>query len=247
MIENIWGYVPIVPLAVAAAAVFGLGAAIHLIQAIYYRTRFFVAFINIFILLPPSLYAATLYMTYSRLVVLVDEPQASILRPQMVTNFFVCIDMFSFLATAGGGAMISVEEMAPTGKKLEILGLALQLLSFCLFLAIAIVFRIRIRKTVTEAATKKHGRYSWKTMHSLLMAAAVLIIIRATYRIIEFSETEVFVGTLMRREGYAYVLDAVPMFVLQTMFSVVHAGQVLPRKGEGREKIEGYLGITADR
>ncbi|CAD0046218.1 unnamed protein product [Aureobasidium pullulans] len=79
------------------------------------------------------------------------------------------------------------------------------------------------------------------------MAAAVLIIIRATYRIIEFSETEVFVGTLMRREGYAYVLDAVPMFVLQTMFSVVHAGQVLPRKGEGREKIEGYLGITADR
>ncbi|CAD0013060.1 unnamed protein product [Aureobasidium pullulans] len=195
MIENIWGYVPIVPLAVAAAAVFGLGAAIHLIQAIYYRTRFFVAFINIFILLPPSLYAATLYMTYSRLVVLVDEPQASILRPQMVTNFFVCIDI----------------------------------------------------KTVTEAATKKHGRYSWKTLHSLLMAAAVLIIIRATYRIIEFSETEVFVGTLMRREGYAYVLDAVPMFVLQTMFSVVHAGQVLPRKGEGREKIEGYLGITADR
>ncbi|THZ98569.1 RTA1 like protein [Aureobasidium pullulans] len=276
MIENIWGYEPIVPLAVAAAAVFGLGAAIHLIQAIYYRTKFFVAFIvgafmmtlgyvlrtlsvlhpnnialyalqNIFILLPPSLYAATLYMTYSRLVVLVDEPQASILRPQMVTNFFVCIDMFSFLATAGGGARISVEEMAPTGKKLEILGLALQLLSFCLFLAIAIVFRIRIRKTVTEAATKKHGRYSWKTLHSLLMAAAVLIIIRATYRIIEFSETEVFVGTLMRREGYAYVLDAVPMFVLQTMFSVVHAGQVLPRKGEGREKIEGYLGITADR
>ncbi|CAD0048663.1 unnamed protein product, partial [Aureobasidium pullulans] len=145
MIENIWGYEPIVPLAVAAAAVFGLGAAIHLIQAIYYRTKFFVAFI---------------------------------------------VGAFT---TAGGGAMISVEEMAPTGKKLEILGLALQLLSFCLFLAIAIVFRIRIRKTVTEAATKKHGRYSWKTLHSLLMAAAVLIIIRATYRIIEFSETEVFV------------------------------------------------------
>lgn len=45
MIENIWGYEPIVPLAVAAAAVFGLGAAIHLIQAIYYRTKFLVAFI----------------------------------------------------------------------------------------------------------------------------------------------------------------------------------------------------------
>jgi hypothetical protein len=199
---------------------------------------------NVFVLLPPSLYAATLYMTYSRIVVLVDEPRASMLRPHMVTNFFVCIDMFSFLATAGGGGMISVEMMAPTGKKLEILGLSLQLFSFCVFSLVAITFRYNMRNINTEAATKKHGRFSWRTLHTLLIVASVLIIVRATYRIIEFSDMDVFVGTLTRYEGYLYLLDAAPMFVLQTMLSVVHPGQVLPRGDEAMSKIEGYLEMS---
>lgn len=202
---------------------------------------------NIFILLPPSLYAATLYTTYSRLVVLVDDPQASIIRPQMVTNFFVCTDMFSFLATAGGGGMMAVKEMASMGKKFEILGLALQLFSFCIFLLVAGMFRYRTRHATTEAATKVYGRYGWMKLHSCLLVAAVLIVVRSIYRIVEFSEVGVFVGELARSEGYAYVLDAVPMFALQTVFSFVHAGQVLPREGEGKGKIEEYLELTGDR
>lgn len=202
---------------------------------------------NIFILLPPSLYAATLYMAYSRVVVLVDQPQASLIRPQMVTNFFVCIDMFSFLATAGGAGMMSMKDMASTGKKLEILGLVLQLLSFCLFFIIAATFRIRTMKVTTEAVTKKHGTYHWRSLHSLLLVASILIMVRATYRIIEFSQIEVFVDTLMRQEGYTYILDAFMMFLLQTMFNIVHPGQVLPRSGSGKEMIEKYLQITSDR
>lgn len=44
MTENIYSYDPIVPLAIVAVALFGKGAIVHLIQAIHYRTRFFMAF-----------------------------------------------------------------------------------------------------------------------------------------------------------------------------------------------------------
>jgi hypothetical protein len=45
MTNTTWEYQPLVPLAIVALVLFGMGAVVHLIQAIYYRTKFFTAFI----------------------------------------------------------------------------------------------------------------------------------------------------------------------------------------------------------
>jgi hypothetical protein len=52
---------------------------------------------SMFIILPPSLYAATIYMTYGRIVVHVGKPHLSIISPQKVTKDFVMGDITAFL------------------------------------------------------------------------------------------------------------------------------------------------------
>jgi hypothetical protein len=59
------------------------------------------------IILPPSLYAATIYMIFGRLVVFVDSPEASLIRPTRVTKIFVCGDVLAFLMQAGGGGQMA--------------------------------------------------------------------------------------------------------------------------------------------
>jgi hypothetical protein len=58
---------------------------------------------SLFIILPPSLYAATIYMIYGRLVLFVNAAEASIIRPTLVTKVFVCGDVVAFFMQAGGG------------------------------------------------------------------------------------------------------------------------------------------------
>ena len=60
---------------------------------------------SLFLILPPSLYAATIYMLYGRIVLLVNAPQASLIRPTWVTKIFVTGDVISFLMQAGGGGL----------------------------------------------------------------------------------------------------------------------------------------------
>jgi len=88
---------------------------------------------SLFIILPPSLYAATLYMIFGRIVVLVNNPKASIIRPTRVTKIFVAGDVVAFLLQSGGGGMMVQESMADMGQMTMLGGLAVQLLFFGFF------------------------------------------------------------------------------------------------------------------
>ena len=95
---------------------------------------------TLLILLPPSLYAATIYMIYGRIVLLVNAPDASVIGPGKVTKIFVTGDVISFLIQAAGGAMIAQAGHQDLGKKVVLTGLFCQLLFFGFFLIIAVIF-----------------------------------------------------------------------------------------------------------
>lgn len=78
---------------------------------------------TLLILLPPSLYAATIYMVYGRIVLLVNAPDASVISPDKVTKIFVTGDVISFLIQAAGGAMIAQAGHQDLGKKVVLTGL----------------------------------------------------------------------------------------------------------------------------
>lgn len=183
---------------------------------------------TLLIILPPSLYAATIYMIYGRVVRLVDAAHLSLIRPTWVTKIFVASDAIAFIVQASGGAMLTMDGKEAMGKNILLTGLYVQLASFGFFLAISTTFYYRVR-TSGMPRRPNYGRYHWTTMLKVLYFAAGLIISRCIFRIIEFSADEG--DAIQTNEVFAYCLDAVPMLVVQTVFHICHGGMVLPTRG----------------
>jgi phosphoglycerol transferase MdoB-like AlkP superfamily enzyme len=187
---------------------------------------------SLFIILPPSLYAASIYMVFGRIILFVKSPSASIIAPHRITKIFVIGDIFSFLLQSGGGGMMAGESMADMGQKITLAGLFIQLLFLGLFLAVAIVFWKRMRSSATYD-TAPGGTRSWQALFMLLLFVSAIIILRCIFRVIEFAQGHD--GSLASNELYMYIFDTIPMFIVQSSFHVIHAGNVF----EGAE-----LGFT---
>ena len=181
---------------------------------------------SLFIILPPSLYAATIYMIYGRIAVFVNSPNASIIRPTRVTKIFVIGDVVAFLMQAGGGGMMVQSSMANIGQKVMMFGLFVQLAFFGFFLIVALIFFKRMRSSPARYDILSYGKHTWAGLLKLLFAAAVIIILRCVFRIIEFNQG--YSGYLASHEIFLYIFDALPMLLVQAMFHLVHAGDVLP-------------------
>jgi hypothetical protein len=183
---------------------------------------------SLLIILPPSLYAATIYMIYGRIAVFVNAPDASIIRPTRVTKIFVIGDAISFWLQAGGGGMMAQESMANMGKYIMLGGLFAQLMFFGFFLIVSLIFWKRMRSSPARHTTPSYGKRTWMALLKLLFAAAALIIFRCGFRIIESNQGHT--GYLASHELYIYLFDAAPMFIVQAMFNFIHAGDVFPRR-----------------
>lgn len=183
---------------------------------------------SLFIILPPSLYAATLYMIYGRVVFFVNAPEASVIRPNRVTKIFVCGDVIAFFLQAGGGGMMAEPTMANVGQKIMLIGLFVQLLFFGFFLVISLIFWKRMRSSPKSYMIPQHGKYTWSALLKMLLVAAAIVILRCVFRVIEFAQgTE---GAIPTHEVYMYIFDAAPMFLVQILFHVIHAGDVFPHE-----------------
>ncbi|PVH68551.1 RTA1 like protein [Cadophora sp. DSE1049] len=253
--NGIYPYKPNGPICIAAALFFGLSAVYHVFQMIRKKTWFYTPLVigsimmtlgyvaryfstkstsslgpyiiqSLFIILPPSLYAATIYMTYGRIAIFVNNPQASLMRPTRVTKIFVVGDVIAFFMQAGGGGMMAQASMTDLGQKIMVIGLFVQLTFFGFFLIISLIFWKRTR-SLSARFTPRYGKDSWQSLLLLLLAAAAIIIIRCVFRIIEFGQGHD--GYLANHEAFMYLFDALPMLGVQIMFHVIHAGDVFPR------------------
>lgn len=136
---------------------------------------------------------------------------------------------------------------ADLGEKVLLVGLGLQLVFFLFFLTIAIIFNNRMSSSPLRYTIPTYGKHSWKKLFVLLIAAALLIIGRCLFKMAEFAMGSD--GYLLLHEWTMYAGDAVPMFVVQAMFHVVHAGDVFPKKGSDmamnmKEGSGEYIGLT---
>ncbi|OAG08436.1 RTA1 like protein [Paraphaeosphaeria sporulosa] len=250
---GIYLYKPSLAGAIIAAGVFGISASYHVFQMVRKKAWFYSPLTvgacmmtagyvfrylsakspaslglyigqSLFIILPPSLYAATIYMIYGRLVVFVDAPDASIIRPTRITKIFVCGDVLAFFMQAGGGGMMAQASMATMGQTTMLVGLFIQLFFFSFFLVISLVFWKRLRNSPKGYKVAQHGKYTWSALLKLLLSAAVIIILRCVFRIVEFGQGHD--GYLASHEVYMYMFDTVPMLVVQIMFHFVYATDV---------------------
>jgi len=112
----------------------------------------------------------------------------------------------------------------PTGKKLVVIGLFLQIVFFGVFVITGGIFHYRIVRSPTPASTANN----WQKYMFTLYTASVLILIRSIFRVFEFSGGND--GVLMRNEVFLYIFDSVLMLGVMTSFNVVHPGSIIGRK-----------------
>ena len=97
---------------------------------------------NVFILVGPALFAASIYMTLSRIIRSVQGENLSLVRPNRLTKTFIIGDFLSFCVQGGAAGFMVIQGMAEIGQDLVVAGLFVQILMFGLFVATAILFHM---------------------------------------------------------------------------------------------------------
>lgn len=141
----------------------------------------------------PAFFTAAIYICLGRIVIVYGE-DISRIRPRTYTIIFVTCDLIALILQAAGGAITSIadsdqKDLSDAGVNIMIAGLAFQVASLALFIAMASEFALRVRKAPEDArnATTASICRGWKWRAFLLsLAAAVLtIFIRSCFRVAE--------------------------------------------------------------
>ncbi|CAI7644004.1 unnamed protein product [Penicillium glandicola] len=201
------------------------GRAVNAHQAPNYGTMPY-ALQSLFILLAPSLFAASIYMILGRIIRLTDGDSRSLIRATRLTKIFVLGDVLSFLVQSGGGAIMSSAKTASKlklGEDVIIVGLIVQIIFFGFFVIVSVIFHKRMARDPTSAAMGTS--VDWHRYMIVLYTASGMIMVRCLYRVIEYIQGST--GFLQSHEYFAYVCDASLMFGVMIIFLIYHPSQIV--------------------
>ncbi|TKA26840.1 hypothetical protein B0A50_04286 [Salinomyces thailandicus] len=189
---------------------------------------------TILLLVAPALFAASIYMTLGRIVLMLDAQSALFIRRTWLTKIFVCGDVFSFLIQAGGGGLLASGDVntVDTGNSMVVGGLFIQIVFFGLFVTAAAIFHSRTTRMPTQRC---HDLPFWRKQMVCLHVVSTLILVRSIVRVVEFLQGDN--GFVVSHEVFLYVFDALVMFIAVALMNWVHPGQVAVeirrRRGNG--------------
>ncbi|AJR99516.1 Rta1p [Saccharomyces cerevisiae YJM1418] len=170
---------------------------------------------TVFLLVSPTLYAASIYMIFGRMATLLFAENLMIMPARFNTTIFVIGDVGSLLLQAIGGAMMSKVTSASSGSHLVTAGLFIQIAFFGLFIINEVLFIFKMSKKPTSVSVR-YG--SWKYLNVALLVNSFLILIRSIVRAVEFIQG--YDGEIASHEWYLYIFDGLPMFLLVLIFIV---------------------------
>jgi len=186
-----------------------------------------------FLVIAPAFFAASVYMTLSRIMRSIKAEHLSIIRIDWLTKTFVIGDILSLGVQGGASSLTSNIRLAKTGNNLVVAGLFIQLFLLGVFLCTAIIFQSRLRKQPTrESNTTK---VAWKQTLYMIYAVSALIFARSVFRVVEYIQG--LDGYSLGHEWTLYVFDSLPMFIVAVVFLIWFPGYLRPAAGNG-ERLE---------
>lgn len=186
---------------------------------------------NVFILLGPTLFAATIYMKLGRIIRSIHAEQYSIVRVNWLTKIFVIGNVSSFLIQGTAGGLMASGGNASLGQDIVIAGLVIQVVMFGLFIITAVIFQMRMRQYPTRQAFDDD--LPWKQHLYTLHTVSLLIMARSIFCMAKYAMGHN--GCPLTHEWTLYVFDALLMFVIMVIYGVFFPSQLQRRreKGEG--------------
>ncbi|KAJ4362299.1 hypothetical protein N0V83_010392 [Neocucurbitaria cava] len=167
---------------------------------------------GVLLLVGPLFFAATIYMMLGRTIRLAGGEDVSLIPARWYTRIFVTADVATLIIQGLGASIMGTMQLALAlaGEKIVIAGLALQVATFVVFLVAAVDFQTRMSRkaahtpyTTTAAPSSADD---WKKMLYILYSVSALILVRCTFRLIEYSMGNA--GYLISHEWTLYVFDA---------------------------------------
>ncbi|CRL27720.1 RTA1 like protein [Penicillium camemberti] len=198
---------------------------------------------SLFVLLAPSLFAASIYMILGRIIRLLDGDSRSLIRATRLTKIFVLGDVLAFFIQSGGGGIMSSAKSASSlklGEDVIIVGLIVQIIFFGFFVVVSVIFHKRMANDPTSAAMATS--VDWHRYMLVLYFASALIMTRCVYRVIEYIQGST--GVLQSHEYFAYIFDAALMLLVTISFLVFHPSQIISgghRKLDDMELMRGDM------
>ncbi|KAL6713444.1 hypothetical protein ACLMJK_008909 [Lecanora helva] len=251
-------YTPSLALAIIFAVLFAAITVYHLIQMVRYRASFMlpvvvggifeiIAYIGrtishssprsltpfviqaVLSLVAPALFAATIYMTFGRIVCLLHAQQYSLIGINKLTSIFVSFDVLSFLIQSSGGGLQAAKNHSATrlGRVLVLVALLIQILAFGLFVLVAAICHSQI----LTRPTRRSKQLPWKRHMLGLYIASGLILLRNAVRVVEYVQG--YDGYIQHREWFLYVFDAAPMFCVMVVMAIIYAPSLFKQQRAG--------------
>ncbi|KAH6884869.1 RTA-like protein [Thelonectria olida] len=185
------------------------------------------------LLVAPALFAASIYMVLGRLILFLRAPRLSPIKPTRLTKVFVAGDVISFLMQCMGGGLLAKQSTFSTGQTVILIGLAVQIIFFGLFIVAAVVFHIRvINRPPPLLPVEDSGKWlqGWRGVLMVLYLSSGLVFVRSLFRLIEYTSDSD--GPLMTHEAYLYVFDALLMLGVAAVVGLFHPANYVPTKKE---------------
>jgi len=159
------------------------------------------------------------YLLVGRLIRIVGR-QYSIVNPKFVEYGFIVSDMLSIGVQSAGAGLITSGNFNNLTKGSNVLigGLGINLVSFCFFAVITFHLHWSINRRKADFT----GQERWVKMFYALYLSMILLIIRSTYRIVEFSMG--FQGYLAIHEIYFYIFECLLIIFAFGLFIPLHPG-----------------------
>jgi hypothetical protein len=174
---------------------------------------------GLLVLAAPPLLAATIYMTFGRIVRNLKGEAYSLISPRWLTFFFVMGDLACLVSQLVGSVIRSSDDPATAleGSHIVLGGLILQVSIFCIFSILTSTFHIRFgRIDGTELAWRKHM--------VVLYTLSAVFVVRNLVRILEFTQGSN--GYITSHESMLYIFDSAFMLFVVVLLLLVHAGQL---------------------
>ncbi|MCJ1404918.1 hypothetical protein MMC11_008144 [Xylographa trunciseda] len=197
-------------------------------------------------LLAPALFAATIYMSLGRLIRATSAAALSPIPPQRLTALFVAGDVLGLAVQGAGAGVMTAGSLADfhAGEKVVVAGLAVLVGSFALFVGVAAVFDVRMRRAARSSSSSSSSSNNnnsssggecgldWRADLRALYLGSGLVFVRSVFRLVEYAQGNA--GWLMEREWTFYVFDAVLMVAVMVLFNGLHPSRVEALVSGGR-------------
>ncbi|EKV11507.1 hypothetical protein PDIG_18250 [Penicillium digitatum PHI26] len=158
------------------------------------------------LLLIAPLFAASIHMELSRIIVIVKGEQFALIRVDWMTKILV------------------------TGDHVIISGLIVQIVLFGFFLISAVVSQKRLDSHSECLAVA--DQYPWRKHMWALQSSIILVLIRSIIRVVEYSQGTN--GYLTEHEVLICVFDGMLMLTLLVVFAIIHPSEVKYLLGRGK-------------